>query len=47
MVKAGLQRIVNFQHDDGGWGWWAEDDSSPFETAYVLAGTRSRARGGR
>jgi uncharacterized protein YfaS (alpha-2-macroglobulin family) len=38
MVKAGLRRIVNFQHDDGGWGWWAEDDSSPFETAYVLQG---------
>jgi uncharacterized protein YfaS (alpha-2-macroglobulin family)/tetratricopeptide (TPR) repeat protein len=38
MVRAGLQRIVNFQHDDGGWGWWAEDDSSPFETAYVLQG---------
>lgn len=38
MVKAGLQRLVNFQHQDGGWGWWAEDDSSPFETAYVLQG---------
>ncbi len=38
MVKAGLQRITNFQHDDGGWGWWSEDDSSPFETAYVLQG---------
>ena len=38
MVRAGLQRIINFQHDDGGWGWWAEDDSSPYETAYVLQG---------
>ncbi len=38
MVRAGLRRIANFQHDDGGWGWWAEDDSSPFETAYVLQG---------
>ncbi|HEX4139028.1 MAG TPA: alpha-2-macroglobulin family protein, partial [Candidatus Methylacidiphilales bacterium] len=38
MVHAGLRRLVNFQHDDGGWGWWAEDDSSPFETAYVLQG---------
>ena len=38
MVQAGLRRITNFQHDDGGWGWWAEDESSPFETAYVLQG---------
>jgi uncharacterized protein YfaS (alpha-2-macroglobulin family) len=38
MVKAGLQRIHNFQHEDGGWGWWAEDQSSPFETAYVIQG---------
>ena len=38
MVKAGLRRITNFQHGDGGWGWWAEDESSPYETAYVLQG---------
>jgi uncharacterized protein YfaS (alpha-2-macroglobulin family) len=38
MVRAGLQRITNFQHDDGGWGWWAEDESSPYETAYVMQG---------
>ncbi len=41
MVHAGLRRLVNFQHDDGGWGWWAEDDSSPFETAYVLQGLQA------
>jgi alpha-2-macroglobulin len=46
MVGAGLQRIVNFQHDDGGWGWWAEDDSSPFETAYVIQGLQAARAAG-
>jgi uncharacterized protein YfaS (alpha-2-macroglobulin family) len=46
MVKAGLRRIANFQHDDGGWGWWSEDDSSPFETAYVLQGLESARAAG-
>jgi alpha-2-macroglobulin len=46
MVSAGLRRIVNFQHSDGGWGWWAEDDSSPFETAYVLQGLEAARQAG-
>jgi uncharacterized protein YfaS (alpha-2-macroglobulin family) len=46
MVNASLQRIVNFQHDDGGWGWWAEDDSSPFETAYVIQGLQAARAAG-
>lgn len=41
MVRAGLQRLANFQHDDGGWGWWHDDDSSPFETAYVIQGLKA------
>ena len=28
----------NFQHEDGGWGWWETDESHPFMTAYVVAG---------
>ncbi len=43
-VKAGLDRLYNYQHDDGGWGWWQTDDSHPFMTAYVLAGL-SQAQG--
>jgi hypothetical protein len=38
MIRAGLERIYSFQRNDGGWGWWREDDSSPFQTAYVLQG---------
>ncbi|HTR64617.1 MAG TPA: alpha-2-macroglobulin family protein, partial [Terriglobales bacterium] len=37
-VTAGLQRLYDFQHEDGGWGWWKEDDSMIFMTAYVVAG---------
>jgi len=37
-VREGLQRLYDFQHEDGGWGWWQTDDSHGFMTAYVLAG---------
>jgi hypothetical protein len=38
MVHAGLDRLYGFQHDDGGWGWWPNDDSRVFMTAYVVSG---------
>ena len=45
-VQAGLDRLYNYQHDDGGWGWWQSDDSHPFMTAYVLAGlSQAKAAG--
>ena len=45
-VQAGLDRLYNYQHDDGGWGWWQTDDSHPFMTAYVLAGlSQAKAAG--
>ncbi len=37
-VKAGLERLYSFQHDDGGWGWWPDDPSRVFMTAYVVSG---------
>jgi alpha-2-macroglobulin len=43
MVKKGLDRLYNFNHPDGGWGWWESDQSHPFMTAYVVYGL-SRAR---
>jgi uncharacterized protein YfaS (alpha-2-macroglobulin family) len=45
-VKAGLDRLADFQHEDGGWGWWQTDDSDLFMTAYVVSGlTQARAAG--
>jgi hypothetical protein len=38
MVAAGLQRLYNFQQQDGGWGWWQHDKSNPWTTAYVVFG---------
>ncbi|MEP6912769.1 MAG: alpha-2-macroglobulin family protein, partial [bacterium] len=38
ITKASLARLYNFQHADGGWGWWKEGDSDHFMTAYVLWG---------
>jgi uncharacterized protein YfaS (alpha-2-macroglobulin family) len=38
MVRTGLQRLYDFQHGDGGWGWWKEGESDPFMTAYVVWG---------
>ena len=38
MVKEGFERLYNFHHSDGGWGWWENDDSHPYMTAYVVYG---------
>jgi uncharacterized protein YfaS (alpha-2-macroglobulin family) len=37
-VSKGLKRLYGFQHDDGGWGWWKDDQTDPFMTAYVVDG---------
>jgi len=37
-IAAGMDRLKDFQHSDGGWGWWKEDDSQVFMTAYVVSG---------
>jgi alpha-2-macroglobulin len=38
MTKQSLERLYNFQHQDGGWGWWKEGESDHFMTAYVVWG---------
>ena len=37
-VTEGLTRLYDFQHDDGGWGWWKTDENHPFMTAYAIYG---------
>jgi uncharacterized protein YfaS (alpha-2-macroglobulin family) len=37
-VQKGLDRLYAYQHSDGGWGWWKDDQSDPFMTAYVVDG---------
>jgi alpha-2-macroglobulin len=38
IAKASLERLADFQHADGGWGWWKGGESDPFMSAYVLWG---------
>ncbi len=45
-VSAGLQRLYDAQHDDGGWGWWKSDGNHPFMTAYALWGLDEARRAG-
>ncbi|HWB19130.1 MAG TPA: hypothetical protein VG711_02435, partial [Phycisphaerales bacterium] len=38
MTKQSLDRLYDFQHGDGGWGWWKGGESDHFMSAYVLWG---------
>jgi uncharacterized protein YfaS (alpha-2-macroglobulin family) len=38
IVSQGLQKVYGFQHNDGSWGWFYDDDGGAFLTAYVLFG---------
>lgn len=37
-ISASVQRLYGFQHSDGGWGWWLDDDTDAYQTAWVLFG---------
>jgi uncharacterized protein YfaS (alpha-2-macroglobulin family) len=43
-MQAGLERLRDYQHDDGGWGWWKEDESRVYMTAYVVSGVGQGAQ---
>jgi uncharacterized protein YfaS (alpha-2-macroglobulin family) len=43
-IDAGVKRLYEFQHEDGGWGWWQTDESHVFMSAYVLAGLSQAQR---
>lgn len=38
IIQAGVKRLEEFQHYDGGWGWWQQDETHPYMTAYVVYG---------
>jgi uncharacterized protein YfaS (alpha-2-macroglobulin family) len=38
MEARGLERLYDFQHSDGGWGWWKEGQSDHYMSAYVVWG---------
>ncbi|MBK9053473.1 MAG: hypothetical protein IPL78_21995 [Chloroflexi bacterium] len=45
-LEASIQRLYGFQHDDGGWGWWHDDDSHDYQTAWVIFGLTTMAEAG-
>jgi uncharacterized protein YfaS (alpha-2-macroglobulin family) len=45
-VQRGMDRLYSYQHADGGWGWWKDDDTDPFMTAYVVDGLTLAQRAG-
>jgi uncharacterized protein YfaS (alpha-2-macroglobulin family) len=38
IVKAARSTLYSYQHPDGGWGWWPDDNSDPYITAYAVYG---------
>jgi uncharacterized protein YfaS (alpha-2-macroglobulin family) len=45
-VRKGLKRLYGFQHEDGGWGWWKDDPTDAWMTAYVVDGLAQAERAG-
>lgn len=46
-VNAGFERLLDYQHSDGGWGWWKDDSSTEFMTALVVEGLARASRAGK
>lgn len=45
-IDASVQRLYGFQHTNGGWGWWTDDATDDYQTAWVIFGlTQTRAAG--
>ncbi|RPI90446.1 MAG: hypothetical protein EHM40_18350, partial [Chloroflexi bacterium] len=38
LIQASLVKLYGQQHDDGGWGWWYDDYTDAYQTAWVLFG---------
>lgn len=38
--KQSMQKLLDYHHNDGGWGWWENDTSNPYLTSLVVDGLR-------
>jgi hypothetical protein len=38
IIERAMKRLAELQHLDGGWGWWQNDQSHEWMTAYVVQG---------
>ena len=46
MIKKGFRKIYDYQHHDGGWGWWKTDRNEPFLSAFVIYGFHQAQKAG-
>jgi hypothetical protein len=46
LINASLQRLYGYQHNDGGWGWWYDDSTHDYQTAWVVFGLATIADAG-
>lgn len=46
VIAEGIRRLEEMQHEDGGWGWWKTDSSSPTMTAHAVYGLGLASRAG-
>ena len=46
LINASVQRLYGFQHNDGGWGWWTNDATHDYQTAWVIFGLTTTADSG-
>lgn len=38
LIDAGVKKLYGMQHYDGGWGWWTDDSTDAYQTAWVVFG---------
>ena len=36
LVRSAIEKLIDLQNDDGGWGWWDRLDSNPYLSAYTI-----------
>lgn len=46
ITEQGLRKLYGYQHGDGGWGWWSDDQTDLYMTAYTLWGLNEAATAG-
>jgi uncharacterized protein YfaS (alpha-2-macroglobulin family) len=46
LIRASVQRLYGYQHNDGGWGWWYDDATHDYQTAWVVFGLAVTADAG-
>jgi uncharacterized protein YfaS (alpha-2-macroglobulin family) len=46
VYKEAMKKLVDYQHDDGGWGWWKGDETNTYLTSLVMEGFKNLADAG-